>query len=79
MLYTIRPLERIYAAPKVFDPKKDNKPKAEVEDEYREVLLPNGRIVTRRAGEDYVVERINSTDMKDYLNEEYFPGKNVKG
>jgi hypothetical protein len=48
------------------------------EEEYREVLLPNGRIVTRREGENYIIERLNSTNMKDYLNDEYVPGKNIK-
>lgn len=78
LLYTARPLERIYASPAVFDHTgryKETKDKAE-EPEYREVMLPSGRIVTRRDGEDYVIESIYSTDMKDYLNENYFPGKN---
>lgn len=82
MLYTVRPLERIYAAPDVFDQKRKEKPdgsgNAAAEAEYREVLLPNGRIVTRRDGENYVIERISSTDMKDYLNLDYAPGKNYK-
>jgi hypothetical protein len=80
MLYTIRPLERIYANPDTFSDKKNNKPKAaeEAEAEYKEVLLPSGRIVTRRDGENYVIERINSTDMQDYLNEDYVPGRSMK-
>jgi hypothetical protein len=78
MLYTVRPLERIYAPPGVFDEKKKEKPGStgQTEGEYKEVLLPNGRIVTRREGENYIIERINSTDMQDYLNDEYAPGKN---
>lgn len=80
MLYTVRPLERIYAAPSVFGQSKQGDPKANdiSNPEYKEVMLPNGRIVTRRDGENYVIERINSTNMQDYLNEEYVPGKNVK-
>lgn len=80
MLYTVRPLERIYAQPEVFDRSRENKPKAvaENEGEYREVLLPNGRLVTRRQGEAYIIERINSTNMQDYLNEDYVPGQNYK-
>ena len=88
MLYTVRPLERIYAQPSVFDPKQSSNTKGmstgkmgdtdSVESQYKEVLLPNGRIVTRRDGENYVVERINSTDMQDYLNDEYVPGKSIK-
>lgn len=78
MLYTVRPLERIYAQPDVFNPKKDNKPKAveSAQAEYKEVQLPNGRIVTRRDGENYIIEHISSTDMQDYLNDDFVPGKN---
>ena len=36
-------------------------------------VLKHGRVVTRRDGDNYVVQRINSTDMRDYLNEEYSP------
>jgi hypothetical protein len=81
MLYTVRPLERIYADPAVFDPagkSKSKEDKGSDEAEYREVLLPNGRIVTRRDGESYVIENIFSTDMHDYINEDYFPGRNYK-
>lgn len=80
MLYTVRPLERIYADPGVFSQRKQSAPKAgEINNsEYKEVILPNGRIVTRRDGDNYVIERINSTNMKDYLNQEYVPGKNMQ-
>lgn len=78
MLYTSKPLERVYADPSVFDSTRKDKPKEEEQLQYRELSLPNGRIVTRREGENYIIERIHSTDMKDYLNEEYYPGKNVK-
>jgi hypothetical protein len=79
MLYTVRPLERVYAQPSLFD-QKNSDPKAmnAQEEEYREVLLPNGRIVTRRDGENFIIERLNSTNMKDYLNDEYVPGKSIK-
>lgn len=71
MLYTVVPLERIYVNLRDKDtPKKD-----EQEPEYQEVLLKHGRVVTRREGENYVVQKINSTDMSDYLNEDYSPGK----
>jgi hypothetical protein len=83
MLYTVKPLESIYAPPSLFNPnrkekqeKKQENSEASAEAEYKEVPLPNGRIVTRREGENYIIERINSTDMKDYLNENYVPGKN---
>jgi hypothetical protein len=76
MLYTAKPLERIYADPSVFDSKRKERPAQE--NLYQEVTLPNGRIVTRKDGENYVIERLHSTDMRDYLNEEYYPGKNMK-
>ncbi|MDF2512908.1 MAG: hypothetical protein K0S04_2774 [Herbinix sp.] len=88
MLYTIRPLERIYADPSVFHAKRNSDIKgasygsinySEISNpEYKEVILPNGRITTRRDGEGYVIERVNSTNMKDYLNSDYAPGMSVK-
>ncbi len=85
MLYTVRPLERIYASPSVFDGRRASEvysstetQKQMQEDNFREVLLPNGRIVTRRDGDNYVIEKINSTEMSDYLNEDYYPGKTIK-
>ena len=82
MLYTVRPLERIYASPSNYNKgnsgNNKNESTQDQEAQYREVILPNGRIVTRRDGENYVIERINSTDMKDYLKDDYVPGKNIK-
>lgn len=78
MLYTARPLERIFASPSVFSNTKPRDKNEEDNAEYREVILPSGRIVARREGENYVIEHISSTDMKDYLNEDYYPGNNVK-
>ena len=88
MLYTVRPLERIYATPDTFDSGRwgdgskfqtgsSGQDKSEAAD-YKEVLLPNGRIVTRRNGEGYIIERLHSTDMRDYLNQEYAPGQNYQ-
>lgn len=74
MLYTVVPLERIY----VDQNAKDQAKKEETEPEYREILLKHGRVVTRRDGDNYVVHRINSTDMSDYLNDDYSPGKVIK-
>ena len=78
MLYTARPLERIYAVPSAFNHAIQETGKDEANQNYRDVLLPNGRLITRRDGDNYVIERINSTDMNDYLNEAYFPGQNYK-
>ena len=74
MLYTVVPLERIYVDQSV----KDIAAKDEAEPEYKEVLIRHGRVVARRDGENYVVQKINSTDMSDYLNADYSPGKVIK-
>ena len=84
MLYTARPLERIYANPEVFRSDNRIKDRENVQPnspEYEEVILPNGRITTRREGKKQVIERVNSTNMKDYLNKAYAPGANyeIKG
>lgn len=71
MLYTAVPLERVY---KNFR----EKDKIDENTEYKEVVLPHGKIITKREGENYVVEKINSTDMSDYLNDEYAPGKIIE-
>jgi hypothetical protein len=78
MLYTVMPMERIYH--NFMEKQQENTAKAKVEQEgeFREVLLPHGRVVTRRNGKEYVVERLNSTNMGDYLNDEYSPGKAIK-
>lgn len=78
MLYTVRPLEGVYARPASYSDIKQEKPKDQTESQYREVNLQHGRVVTRREGDDYVIEGVNSTDMQDYLNEKYSPGKNLK-
>lgn len=74
MLYTVVPLERIY----VDQSAKETATKEEAESEYKEVLIRHGRVVARRDGEKYVVQKINSTDMGDYLNADYSPGKVIK-
>jgi len=79
MLYTSRPLERIYAPPEVFNKSKSRSTRADAREataEYKEIMLPSGRLITRRDGDNYIIERVNSTDMKDYLRAEYTPGKN---
>lgn len=80
MLYTAMPLERIYAnlIEAETNQRYNKKEKDETNYEFQEVMLPHGRVVTRRDGENFVVQRINSTDMGDYLNEEYSPGNIVK-
>lgn len=77
MLYTTRPLERVYAD---FINKERGKPGEDAREnaEYRDVSLRHGRVVTRREGNEYIVERVSSTDMSDYLNDGYSPGKIIK-
>jgi len=73
MLYTVVPLERIYVNHRAV-----NQTPKEAEPEYKEIMLKHGRVVARREGENYVVHRIISTDMKDYLNMDYYPGQVIK-
>ncbi len=74
MLYTVVPLERIYVDQRAKKPDI----KGEAEPEYKELLLKHGRVIARREGENYVVQKINTTDMSDYLDGEYYPGKIIK-
>lgn len=70
MLYTVVPLERIYKSrmdDKLQNPTKDL--------EYKEILMPHGRVLARREGDCYLVDRVLSTDMSDYLKEDLYPGK----
>lgn len=74
MLYTVVPLERIYVDQRA----KEQAIKDEAEIEYKEISLKHGRVVARRDGDNYVVHRINTTDMSDYLNADYSPGNIIK-
>ncbi len=82
MLYTSVPLERVY-----HNFREENKPKEKngptdhknnTEDGYKEVMLKHGRIVTKRDGDNDIIQKVYSTDMGDYLNEKYIPGKQYK-
>jgi hypothetical protein len=79
MLYTIRPLERVYGRPVSYTDIKQERMEDKEQPEYREVPLKNGRVYTRKNGEGYVVEGISSTDMGDYLRDGYAPGKPYQG
>ncbi|MBP1756021.1 MAG: hypothetical protein H6Q59_2419 [Firmicutes bacterium] len=78
MLYTVWPLERVYARPASYTDIKQENPKEAATMEYREVSLQHGKVVARRDGENYIVEQLYSTDMQDYLKADYSPGKNIK-
>ena len=74
MLYTSRPLERIYYD---HNTKNNDEIKSEKSTEYKEVIIENGRVIAKRMGDKYVVDYINSTDMSNYLNISYTPGKEI--
>lgn len=82
MLYTSVPLERVYhnfreqAKPVAKDSSSEHNNEDNME--YKEVLLKHGRLVTKRDGENYVVQKVYSTDMGDYLNDRYSPGMEYK-
>ncbi|MDF2541637.1 MAG: hypothetical protein K0S47_1355 [Herbinix sp.] len=76
MLYTVIPLERVYVDHS--NSAKSNVTDSIKEEEYKDIMLKHGRLIVKRSGDAYVVEKINSTDMKDYLNDEYVPGKTIR-
>jgi hypothetical protein len=82
MLYTSVPLERVY-----YNFREANQVKAgdgakakgiEGEDDFKEVMLKHGRLVTKRDGDHYVIQKVYSTDMGDYLKDQYAPGSIYK-
>lgn len=73
MLYTIVPLEKVY----ISKTPACNKPE-EKEIEIKDISIQNGIVSVRRDKDQYVVEKIWSTDMKDYLNDDYTPGTIMK-
>lgn len=80
MLYTVVPLERIYTnmAKSVLDEYKVQSLMPQEESPvYKDVPIAHGKIVARQEGDKYVVSRINSTDMSDYLNANYSPGSHI--
>lgn len=70
MLYTVVPIENVY--------RNSEKTKDIVEekgmDKYKEIKIKHGRVMARVDGDQYIVDRVISTDMEDYLNDEYLPG-----
>lgn len=80
MLYTVVPLERIYSyrPNSVIISSYKNPDDQNGESEYKDISIQHGRISARRDGENYVVDRICSTDMSDYLNVNYMPGSIIK-
>lgn len=79
MLYTVRPLERVYGRPVSYTDIRQEHAEDQEQSDIREVPLKNGRIYTRKSGDGYVIESISSTDMNDYLKDVYTPGKPYQG
>lgn len=71
MLYTSKPLERIY-----HDFQKEVEPDNE---ERKEIPIANGTITARKSGDKYVIEKMHSTNPEDYLNGLYCPGMTIEG
>lgn len=80
MLYTIVPLERIYCnrTRSVLD---DYKIKSNYEYdekiEYKDIPIANGKVSIRQEGDKNIINRLHSTDMSDYLNVKYAPGREM--
>lgn len=76
MLYTVVPLERIYSyrTESLIISKNSYEDKSNPDTEYKTVSLPHGRVYAKRHGDNYIVDRVTSTDMSDYLNPGYAPG-----
>lgn len=77
MLYTVVPLERIYV-PREKELKSFEKTGQDNQVEYKEIFLDFGRVIARREDNQYYVERMESTDMSDYLKSEYRPGSMIE-
>ena len=81
MLYTVTPLERIYAnqvQSLIISRYKEDEIKNHGTVERKCIDIQHGKVYARRDGNNYVVDGIISTNMSDYLNNEYTPGTIVK-
>ncbi len=75
MLYTVIPLERIYSNHNLnYTTNKSVNKNGLSEKDYKEMELDYGKLYARKEGDQYVVDGIQSTDMRDYLKSEYIPG-----
>ncbi|MDO5521475.1 MAG: hypothetical protein Q4G58_13370 [bacterium] len=63
MLYTARPLERVYHDM--------NEPEEEKEVELKEITTENGIIYAENVDGDYYIRSFSSSCMSDYLDERY--------
>ena len=81
MLYTITPLERVFTDRTNSLLKNTNLEVSNENDSlletYRNITIKHGNVYTRKEGEQYIVEGIQSTNMGDYLDSRYTPGKQM--
>lgn len=77
MLYTVKPLETIYS----------NTVQSLIISRYgdRDISegitcmdIEHGKVYARKEGENYIIDRIHSTNLSDYLDEKYHPGSIIK-
>lgn len=80
MLYTVIPLERIYTCrtESMLILSKETEKNEDTTVQYKNIPLRYGNVYARKTGDGYVVEKIHSTDMSDYLNEGYMPGTSIR-
>lgn len=80
MIYSVTPLERIYTSrtQSVLNTSKNdgNSENESTAVERSDFAVEHGKVYTRREGDSYIIEGIQSTDMEDYLKTEYAPGNN---
>lgn len=76
VLYTVVPLQKIYDKEK--DPNQALNKKQDEKAEYKEFRIQHGHIIAIRKDDEYIVDRILSTDMSDYLNQDCAPGKSYR-
>ncbi len=80
MLYTVVPLERIYSnkVRSILDEYKVQGLMPQDEPSmFKDIPIAHGKISARLEGDKYIVNRVNSTDMVDYLNVDYSPGNQI--
>lgn len=65
MLYTVRPIERIYMD-------LTDKNRKEVEEQVFETEF--GHVFAKKQDNEYIIDHIVSTNMEDYLNLDFQPG-----
>lgn len=71
MLYTVRPLERIYTD---LNCKVEEKPQ-----EIKMFETEHGQIYAKKCEDKYIIDQLVSSEMSDYLKEEYQPGSEYFG